>query len=206
MISLLEKEMALESSENYFNGTNGKLLFKILSNYLANTSDLGNTLKDLDESVFNNDEQFKEYSKIIISYMADIASKTYPSRNYTTGQLSTLFGVSITTINNWIREGRFIGYTSKGKKKQARINENVFWLSPIGELLSIKDIAEMYVIQNSGNITEEEEHTILLSEIKFFEDKYQGSYQETLEKIAHKSEVEERDASEWRYLLYRLKA
>lgn len=204
MLSLLEKEIAIESSQNYFNGTKGKLLFKVISNYLANTSDLGNQLKDLDDTIFYDKEKLEEYSRVIISYMADVTPKSKPTKIYTTGELSKFFGVSITTINNWIHEERLIGLEAKEKYKQSRISENTLWKSPNGELIPVKEVVKMYNQHNIADVSKKEEEEILMSEVRFFENKYNGTYEETLENKENITYEEQKDRSEWLYLIRRM--
>jgi len=205
MLSVIEKEIAIESSQNYFNGTHGKLLFKIISNYLVNTSELRDELKNINESIFSDEDKMQIYSKIMIKYMADVAMKPESNITYTTGQLARIFGVSITTINNWIRDGRFKGVASKEKNKQSRISENTIWESSNGEQILIKEITKMYKKQNIESISKEEEQKILKSEIEFFENKYNGNYNDTLLNKEDKTDEELLDESEWKYLLKRVK-
>jgi len=205
MISEIEKEMAIEFSQNYFIGTQGKLLFKVISNYLVNTSELRDELKNINESIFSDEEKMQTYSKIMIEYMADVAMKPESNITYTTGQLARIFGVSITTINNWIHQGRFKGLATKEKNKQSRISENTLWESTTGEQIFIKEIAEMYRKQNIESISKEDEQKILKGEIEFFENKYNGNYNDTLLNKEDKTEEELLDESEWKYLLKRLK-
>jgi len=123
---------------------------------------------------------------------------------YTTVELARIFGVSTTTINNWIHEGRFKGIVSKEKNKQSRISESTLWESSNGEQISVKKIAKMYKKQNIESISKEEEQKILKNEIEFFESKYSGNYNETLLNKECKTEEELSDESEWKYLLKRI--
>jgi transposase len=205
MLSVIEKEIAIESSQDYFSGTQGKLLFKIISNYLENTTELRDELKNINESIFSDKYKMQTYSKIMIEYMADVAMKPKSNITYTTGQLARIFGVSITTINNWIREGRFVGVESKEKNKQSRISENTLWESSNGEQILIKEITELYKKLSIESVSKEEEQKILKDEIEFFENKYNGNYNETLLNKKDKTEEELLDESEWKYLLKRVK-
>lgn len=205
MLSVIEKEIAIESSQDYFSGTQGKLLFKIISNYLENTTELRDELKNINESIFSDKYKMQTYSKIMIEYMADVAMKPKSNITYTTGQLARIFGVSITTINNWIREGRFVGVESKEKNKQSRISENTLWESSNGEQILIKEITELYKKYSIESVSKEEEQKILKDEIDFFENKYNGNYNETLLNKKDKTEEELLDESEWKYLLKRVK-
>nr|WP_312579409.1 hypothetical protein [Sedimentibacter sp.] len=204
MLSLVEKEMAVKNSPEYFDGTEGKLLFKVLTSYLANTTTLQPLLHNIDETIFTDKYRFEKYSKMIIKYMVNVDNDIKTDITYTTGQLSKIFGVSITTINNWIKEERFINLEPKIKNKQSRISENILWKSSNGELIAIKEIAKTYKKRNIKNMPEEEEQKIIMSEISFFEKKYGGSYNATLSKKEDKTDEELRDASEWVYLLNRV--
>ena len=204
MLSVLEKQIAVENTKDYFSSTNGKILFKVLSNYLATTTDLKSQLQELDDNIFNNEQELIKYGEVMIKYIASVAMENKELITYTTGELSKYFGVSITTINNWIKEERFIGLIQKEKFKQSRINENILWKSSNGELISIKEIVKMYEEQNIKELSKKEEIEIIMSEIKYFEDKYNGNYENTLKEKADKNYEEQRDESEWRYLLNRI--
>lgn len=67
------------------------------------------------------------------------------STNYTTGELSKYFGVSITAINKWIDQGSFIGVERLEKNKQIRISENTLWKSRNGNTIPVKQIVETYI-------------------------------------------------------------
>lgn len=127
------------------------------------------------------------------------------NKTYTTGQLARIFGVSNTIINNWICEGKFIGVEYKEENKQSRISENTLWKSTNGELISVREVAEMYEKQKFNNVSQEEEQKILKDEIAFFEKKYRGSYNETLLNKKDKTEEELLDEYDWKYLLRRIK-
>ena len=52
MLTLVEKEMAVKNSPEYFDGTEGKLLFKVLTAYLANITKLQPLLHNINETIF----------------------------------------------------------------------------------------------------------------------------------------------------------
>ncbi|WP_139840744.1 helix-turn-helix domain-containing protein [Gottfriedia acidiceleris] len=63
----------------------------------------------------------KTYYQEILNLLANVASNQDESvSEYTTGQLSTYFGVSVTTINNWFNDGRFISYKRKKQMNELR--------------------------------------------------------------------------------------
>lgn len=201
-INIEEKEKAIENSYNFFQGDDGKLLFKVLVNYLGTTTELYSILKDVDDTIFDNKEAFKKYSKLIISYMANLAMEAPSTKVYTTGDLSMYFGVSVATINNWINEGRFIGLPKKQKHKQMRISENTKWRSRTGRLRTVKEVADTY---EPVSFTEGERIEEMKSSVVFFENKYGGKYENSLKLKVDKSHQDEANESEWLYLLRELK-
>lgn len=146
IITSIEKELALDLSKDIFNGPKGKLLFKLLFNYTINTSqsNMWNGSKFLDDSIINDEKKFTEYKDSLINYIIDIATQSLPVKEYSTGELSRVFGVTITSINNWINEGRFIGFEKKQKNKKVKIPENILWKSLSGESIPIKEIIKNY--------------------------------------------------------------
>lgn len=203
MLTAIEKELAITHSLEYFKDTNGKLLFKILANYLSNTSELRSELANITEDVFLDRDKMQMYAQKMIEHMTNTASQC---KTYTTGQLAVYFGVSVTSINNWINEGRFINLPPKQKNKQARIPENSMWKSPMGELIPVYEVVQMYNEDGKGNWSGEQEISAIWDSIKFFEKKYGGSYELVLKDKASKTEEEQRDEAEWKYLLRRVNA
>ncbi|HLS09031.1 helix-turn-helix domain-containing protein [Lentibacillus sp.] len=142
--------------------------------------------------------------------MATIAAeeKEY-APTYTTGQLAKFFGVSTTTINNWIKEGRFIGVERKERNKQARISANTQYIAPSGESLSVKEVVEMYNEQDTDadeRKNDKEEYVFLVNQLGMYEDKYGGEYEKTLAKKSFNDMTaeEQTDAAAWKYFLKRM--
>jgi excisionase family DNA binding protein len=126
---------------------------------------------------------------------------------YTIEELAKLFGVSITSINKWVKDGRFQGVKRLGHNKQLRITENTFWKDSRGNCIPIKTIVREYELQKKKDekFTDEDELKALFNIIKHFEHKYNGTYEETLKIKVDKSPLEIRDEDEWVYLLERVK-
>lgn len=203
MLSVVEKEIAITHSMEYFNNPNGKLLFKVLANYLSSTTELNKELSSLTEDIFTDRDKMQICAEKMIAYMTNVASR---SKVYTTGQLARYFGVSITSINNWITEGRFVNLPPRGENKQSRIPDGVLWKSPIEELIPVYEIVDLYNSQLAQPTTPKQELKDIATSISFFEKKYSGSLETTLLKKEDKTTEELRDEAEWEYLVRRLKA
>lgn len=121
-------------------------------------------------------------------------------KHYTISELATFFGVSTITMGNWINEGRFIA-----KIDSMNIGESTLWKANNGQIIPIKEIVHDYEYkrQKLFQLSYEEEMEILKQEIKYFEDKYGGTLENTLLKRENKSGEELRDESEWTYLISR---
>ncbi|WP_129688198.1 packaged DNA stabilization protein [Gottfriedia acidiceleris] len=184
------------------------LFFKVLVNYLDKRE--GNKLQysKLSEQILSDSELLKTYYREILNLLADVASNQDESvSEYTTGQLSTYFGVSITTINNWINDGRFIGYKRKETNEQARIKGNTLWKSRTGKVYPVQEIVDEWVKDNpESNNMANDEKVFLINQNAAFEIKYKGPYRETLgsKPLSEMTSMEESDASVWRYFIKRL--
>jgi len=126
--------------------------------------------------------------------------------NFTSGQVARFFGVSISTIHNWIEQKRLIGVTKGARNKQVRIPETAVYVSPVGEKIMISETAELYKAEqkrlgSDRTMTAEEELEELRKEVAYYEQKYGGSYEETFGKRTVFTLEEERDAGQWASLL-----
>lgn len=194
------RDKYVEVLSNLMNTTDGINIIKLVSNYVEKTSSRDNKLKAEDESIFSNRSMREKYLNNLVDYMIEISMDS--DKKYTTGELAKYFGVSITSINNWVNEGRFINIKRDTKNKQLRIPENILWKAPSGELISIKEVVDMY--EEDTSISKEEEINYINENIKFFENLYGGSFEETLKIKENKTPREESDASEWEYELKKL--
>jgi len=207
MITEYEKAKAIENTDDLasllVNSAEGALYYKIFANFI--TKSYPNKKLRFDSYNMTNKAMVSSLSEIL-KHMVMVASEGTSQKLYTTGQLSKFFGVSITSINNWINEDRFIGIQRSVRNKQIRIPENAMWHSLNGELISVKEIVEMWEKENSKrlNISKSEEKIALQNEIKFFEKKYGGTYEKTLKLKEQVTESELQDKEEWEYLLKRI--
>lgn len=176
------------------------LVYKVIANFIDITSpgkEIG-----FNESDFKSQKEAAEKIREAFHYIVKVATSNVSVKLYTTGQLSKYFGVSITSINKWIKEGRFLTIDRSVPRRHVRIPENALWRSASGELIPVKEIVEDWEARNKNQrISEEEE---LLKEIGFLERRYGGIYEETLKVKEQKTELELQDQEEWEYLLKRL--
>ena len=185
---------------SFMNTSDGIDTLKIITNYVAKTSSKQSDLRNIDEKVFEDSKLIANYLEKAINYMIEVAAES--EKDYSTGELAKYFGVSITAINKWVNENRFIGAKRTERNQQLRISEDTLWKSSQGDLIPIKDIVKMY--GEDTKISKDEEMKYIMDEIKFFEKKYEGSFHNTLAHKEDLSSIEETDASEWLYLLKRI--
>jgi hypothetical protein len=210
MITYFEKKAVLSNAdqlaENFvaYNESLSPVVLKLLINSLRKIpTTIPLNINEINENDLADPSVVKSIYTEIIKYMATISVDEQQGEIiYKTGDLARIFGVSQTTINNWIKEGRFSKVERDGKNKHAKIPESSIWTANNGQQKTIKQIAEEYALEKN-KITEKEEKTLLQKEVKFFEEKYQTSY-EALKNKENKSEEEEEDLEIWGYLLHRL--
>lgn len=207
MITEYEKVKAIQHTDDLasilVNNGEGALYYKIFANFI--TKSYPTKKLQLEDSAISNNTMISNLSEML-KYMVMIAAEGASQKLYTTGQLSKFFGVSITSINNWINEDRFIGIQRSTSNKQVRIPENTMWRSNNGELIPVKEIVEMWDNEHSKrlNMTKDEERMAIQNEIEFFEKKYGGLYENTLKLKEQITESELQDKKEWEYLLKRI--
>jgi len=209
MITEYEKTKAIQHSKDLayllLSNEEGPLYYKVIANYITKSNPINEF--QFDESILRDNTEMHNRLSEMLKHMVAVASDDYSLKYYTTGQLSKFFGVSITSINNWINEGRLIGIERSTRNKQVRIPESTMWRSSNGDLIPIKDVVEMWNKENSNrlNLNKDNALTALKAEINFFEKKHGGSYEQTLKLKDELTESELLDKEEWEYLLQRIR-
>ncbi len=190
------------------------VLFNVIRKTTSLSSELQSEVKKILEQYPNQEmhaELQKELQKLG-SILMHVAQEEEFGRTYSTGQLAKFFGVSITTINNWIYAGRFIGVERSRRNKQARICENTLWISPTEERIPVREIVEIYEQKEKMGELSSPSHGGNLSRIRFivetinyFEKRYAKPYQEVVSEKGNPDDSEDwiwaREGKEWKSLL-----
>ncbi len=190
---------------------------KVLFNFIKRTTPVHIELQN-NVQVILEQRQYQAADPVIYQelrklwhILLEVAQEEEVGRTYTTGQLAKFFGVSITTINNWISAGRFLGVERPERNKQVRISENTLWMSPTNETISIRNIIETYE-QNQKNLKLKDEYEdnlerirYIVNTIDFFEKRYGGPFQQVVETKGNPEDSDDwiwaREGKEWRFLL-----
>ncbi|MGF7047614.1 hypothetical protein J2T13_002119 [Paenibacillus sp. DS2015] len=133
------------------------------------------------------------------------------TQSFTTGQLAKIFGVSISTINNWIDAKRFVGFTRGKRNEQARISESTVWRSMAGENLTVGEVFKLYN-ENQKRLVSKPEYEgkvgyirYLVETIGVFEARYDGKYETTVKEKGDPNISDDfiwaREGKEWLSLL-----
>ncbi|WP_339190016.1 hypothetical protein MKX33_08045 [Paenibacillus sp. FSL R5-0490] len=207
-------EIASELVQSLSNSDNSILLFKVLALAVKNNAEF---VRNLDESIFEDADIFREkyvtLLKHALSQAVDvptgITDSGVPSieavRSYTPKELSLFFGVSITTIFNWIDQGRFMGIQRAGSNKHNLIPDDTTYVYGSGKRTTIKDIVTMWKKeeaehQSTIEVSDLDYHT---GQIALYEDKYKGKFERTLGTKLNLTPEEETDAQVWKHHLGR---
>ena len=198
---------------------NSVLLFKVLAHAVKNNDVI---VQSLDESIFENEELFKEkfshllehalvqatkqeVSIVFANELIDSEVNSAPVKEFTPGELSKFFGVSVVTIHNWMDQGRFVGIKRAKGNKHNYIPEDTEYITPSGKRMMVRDIVMMWHKQEfqSVQMHEENDSAYYTRQIAMYEDKYGGEFKWTLGAKSNLNSEEETDAQVWRHLLRR---
>lgn len=122
---------------------------------------------------------------------------------YKTSQLADIFGVSVTAINNWIDEDRFIGF-KREPHKHAKIPHFTPFKQRDGRIEPLGHVVERYSQQERGAFALNDEKTMLLGEIEALMQKYGGKIYEEAFDFKTLTPEQESDASRWHFYQMRL--
>lgn len=123
--------------------------------------------------------------------------------SFKTTYLAEVFGVSVTAINNWIDEGRFVGY-KREPHKHARIPHFTPFQHRDGTVEPLGLIVERYRHQESQSFADDDEKAMLNSEIETLRQKYGGKDFEDAFDFENLTSQQESDVSRWRFYRVRL--
>lgn len=124
-------------------------------------------------------------------------------KSYTIEQVANFLGVRENTINTWIAQERFVNIPPQVNNKQTEIPENALWKSPMGQIIPISEVVEMYETDCVKPASEEELNNIK-EQLDLYESKYNGKFEDLLNK-EDKTEEEVHDTAQWKYCLWRWK-
>lgn len=122
---------------------------------------------------------------------------------YKTTYLADVFGVSVTAINNWIDEGRFVGYRRE-PNKHARIPHFTPFQHRDGRVEPLGLIVERNRHHVSESFAVDDEKRLLLSEIDNLKQKYGGKDFKDAFDFENLTNEQESDVSRWRFYQARL--
>lgn len=209
MFTDYEKEIAIQHAPRIAsliaNNDDGKLYYKVFSNMVERLCPQASTTFNFKRNLDNNIEA--ELSEMLQCIINEVISNTH-SVIYTTGEISKYFGVSITSVNNWIKDGRFVGIQKKELYKQARIPGNALFKLNNGEMVEVQEVIKDWEKENTLRQlgSEREEKMQILKEIMYFEEKYKGKYEDLIIEKEPMSEEMRNDFKEWAYWLKRFDA
>lgn len=193
---------------------NSVLLFKVLAHALRNNEVL---VQEFDEGIFDNHEAFHKGFEQLLQHALTVATtrdtefvyakeKKDFAEEYTPSQLAQFFGVSVMTIHNWLKQGRFIGVEKAAANKHNKIADDTDFRMASGKIVTVRDVVAMWKKQENDSITKEESDLDYYTrQISLYEEKYDGEFERTLGTKSKLTSEEETDAQVWQHLLGRQK-
>lgn len=177
----------------------GISFLKLIVNHLnVSMDELEDVLIALEE-----EEPSKETWPLLIQALLqkeEILVNEEAEESYSIGALSYYFQVSNKTVENWIKDGRFIGIDSE-YDQYIQIDQDVLWKQSEEKHMPIKEIVANYEL---NNIPPELSKEDTLSEIKFeldsLEEKYKGKLDVVLKEKLLTSE-EQLDFNTWNHFV-----
>lgn len=129
---------------------------------------------------------------------------------YTVTEIAAIFGVSVQTIYDWVKAGRFVGLEKSGSNQHLEIAANTPWKARNGRVYLVSEFVKEWEEEKAKKrgvpVTAENEHEFLAERVSNFENRYGGHFDVTLGRkdLEDMTAQEESDASMWKYFLARL--
>jgi len=188
-----------------------KLIYQLVNRIhrpAPNDNSLSQYMDRISAGILVPEELFTAFSQLI-RVAFECATESDRPLLYTTGQIAEIFGVSTTTVNNWLRNKRiqYPDMVEKPSYKQSRIPDNAIYQSANGQVALIREVAQAYAAQKSAEplYDEVERMKQLVQTLMTFETQYGGNYKETVSRLGAPESSDDwrwkRDADEWRYVM-----
>ncbi|MGG0724219.1 helix-turn-helix transcriptional regulator [Bacillus mycoides] len=151
-----------------------------------------------------SEEELKQLKNSTGEYVSDEEVK------YAVTELADIFGVSVQTIYDWVKVGRFVGLEKSEPNQHLEIPESTLWKARNGRLHPISEFVKEWEGEREKKrgvpLADENEYEFLVGQVVNFENKYGGKFDATLgrKEVQSMTAQEESDASMWQYLLARL--
>jgi len=186
--------------------------YKLFYNLLKHRNSLSDTIQLHLPSPENhniNSEQLADAFAPLLQLVFECAAETDSPLLYTTGQIAAIFGVSTTTVNNWLRDKRIVysGADDRPSFKQSRIPDTAIYRSTNGKETLLREVIQEYEYKKAKEPPYDEVERVknLVQTLILFESKYGGKYEEAVTRLGDPQSSEDwtwtRDADEWRYVM-----
>ena len=149
---------------------------------------------------------FVKYITIVEGHGIIVPEVVQMGTEYSLADVSKFIGASESLVLEWIQQGRFPGVSVNNPE----FKPDTAYVAVTGVRTTLAEIEENYHreqkrLGRDKPITSEEGRREVKKAIRFFEEKYGGSFEKTLAAQTKLSGQEERDAAQWSGLLKKLR-
>ncbi|WP_162515389.1 helix-turn-helix domain-containing protein [Paenibacillus pinistramenti] len=149
-----------------------------------------------DETSLLDKERLYAYASVLLQHISQESGNEQASTvSFSTTEVARYIGVTVQTINTWIREGKISGVEKEGKR-WTKIPEDSVVTFANGKAVSVSVLKANWEAENQE--PEVDEVTYLEKSIKEFEQKYGGPLEQVFgDKTIKELSEEDTDASIW---------
>ncbi|WP_054942244.1 helix-turn-helix domain-containing protein [Paenibacillus ihuae] len=168
----------------------------LLKNLLVTVKGAERYINLWDEAYLLDKDKLYEYTSMLLQHISqESGNEQTSSVSFSTTEVAKYIGVSVQTINTWIREGKIKG-VEKEEKRWARIPEDSVVTFANGKSVSVSVLKANWEAENQEPAVDEV--TYLKESILEFEKNYGGSFEEIFgDKTIRELTQEDTDASIW---------
>lgn len=164
----------------------------------------------MDERMLRNAEVVDSCLQDLLAFLSEYAGETEEDVKYSTTEVAEIFGVSVQTVHNWVKAGRFVGIEKSLPNQHIEISANTPWKARNGRMYLVSELVKEWEEEKEKkrgvSVTDTNEYEFLVDCVVKFENTYGGEFAETLGKkeVQDMTAQEESDASMWQYFLERV--
>ncbi|NMO94944.1 helix-turn-helix domain-containing protein [Paenibacillus lemnae] len=149
-----------------------------------------------DETCFLDRERLSEYASTLLQHISRESSSEHPSHvSFSTTEVAKYIGVTVQTVNTWIREGKISG-VEKERNRWTKIPEDAVITFAHGKAVPVSVLKANWEAENQE--PQVDEAVYLNKSIQEFEQKYGGPFEEIFgDKTIRELTEEDTDASVW---------
>lgn len=176
--------------------TDMSVVAAMIKNLLFTVKGTDKYIRNWNDDAFAGKESLLKLAEELFRHISEESAKESSDVTYSTTEVAKFAGVSVQTINTWLRENKIIGAPARQGREHVKIPEDAEVIFGNGKRIPVSALKANWDKENEEPVVDEV--TYLEQSIKELEKKYGAAFEEIFgDKTIRELTEEDTDASVW---------